>query len=101
MINEIVSLLMVNFILVYIIELSGFIDQMKYKIYRMINGKIKYNYYTIKPFDCAICMIFWISGIYLLTTDLSLLEVLFYSSLNSWLSIFIKKILLIIQKIIY
>lgn len=48
----------------FIIDYAGVIETFKRFIHRMVNGKIEYIHFRLKPFDCALCMAFWITLIY-------------------------------------
>ena len=61
------NLLFIQLIIVFIIDLSGFVDTVKSKLSSILTkGKIKSADYRIRPFDCSLCMTFWSGLIYLL-----------------------------------
>lgn len=63
----ILNLLDIWVICVVVIDISGFIDSIKYGIsYILTKGKLPTTNYRIKPFDCSFCMNFWISLIYII-----------------------------------
>lgn len=43
---------------VLVIDISGFIDEVKYRIFKWLNGG-QYRDYSLKPFDCSLCMTWW------------------------------------------
>jgi len=62
-----INLLLIAFICVFIVDISGAIDSLKSAIKWVITkGVMKDSNYTLKPFDCSLCCTFWASLIYLL-----------------------------------
>lgn len=69
MLTTLLNLIFIQLIVVFIIDLSGFVDTMKSKISSLLTkGVIKSPDYRIRPFDCSLCMTFWCGLIYLLIT---------------------------------
>lgn len=63
------DLLFIQFIIVFIVDLSGFVDTMKEKFSSLLTkGRIKSSDYRIRPFDCSLCAMFWVGLVYLLFT---------------------------------
>lgn len=65
MMSTIVDLFMISVIISFIIDLSGIVDSFK----RLIVVKLlKFNNANIslKPFDCSLCMTFWVGLAYLI-----------------------------------
>ena len=63
----ILNLICIWIICVVVIDISGFIDSIKYGIsYLLTKGKIPSSDYRIKPIDCSFCMNFWIGLIYII-----------------------------------
>lgn len=49
---------------VFIAEWSGVMDVIKHKIfYRSFTRKTRYVPFSLKPFDCAMCLSFWLTAI--------------------------------------
>ena len=70
MLNTLLNLIFIQLIVVFIIDLSGFVDTMKSKISSLLTrGRIKSSDYRIRPFDCSLCMTFWSGLIYLFIVD--------------------------------
>ena len=70
MLNTLLNLIFIQLIVVFIIDLSGFVDTMKSKISSLLTrGRIKSLDYRIRPFDCSLCMTFWSGLIYLFIVD--------------------------------
>lgn len=59
------ELLWISIIVCFIIDLSGIIDSIKHCIWKWLKGDVPYKDFSFKPFDCSLCMIFWIGLIYL------------------------------------
>lgn len=63
------NLFLLTFIIVYIVDISGAVDSLKSGLKWLITkGKMKDNNYTLKPFDCSLCLTFWVGLTYLLIT---------------------------------
>lgn len=61
------KLLCIQLICVLVIDISGFIDSIKYGISKFLTkGKIPTTDYRIKPFDCSLCMTWWSCLIYMI-----------------------------------
>lgn len=59
------ELLILQVIIVFVIDISGFINTIKRFISKLlINTEL--DNYSIKPFDCSLCMTFWCGLIYIL-----------------------------------
>lgn len=54
---------MLTCIVVFIVDLSGFVQSMKKALVKF--RIIKDEYVQIKPFDCSLCMSWWIGLIYI------------------------------------
>lgn len=60
-------LLLIAICCVVVIDLSGFIDALKQWIWKFaFKGKREYQYFSLKPFDCALCASWWINLGYLI-----------------------------------
>ena len=61
------KLLCIQLICVLIIDISGFIDSVKWGVSKWLTkGKIQTTDYRIKPFDCSLCMTWWSCLIYMI-----------------------------------
>lgn len=61
------KLLCIQLICVLIIDISGFIDSVKWGVSKWLTkGKIPTTDYRIKPFDCSLCMTWWSCLIYMI-----------------------------------
>lgn len=53
------KLLLLTTIIVFIVDVSGFVNEMKRIAFKALFPKKEYNPFRIKPFDCSLCMTFW------------------------------------------
>lgn len=66
----ILKILMIQIIMVLIIDISGFCDEMKIMLSKLLTrGKIATSNYNIKPFFCSTCMSWWCGLIYLIIVN--------------------------------
>lgn len=64
-----INLILLQLIIVFIIDISGFVDTMKSKLAQLLTGgKFKSPDFRIRPFDCSLCATFWTGILYLLIT---------------------------------
>lgn len=73
----IVNLFYIAVICVCVIDISGFVNSVKSFIVRILtNGKLRGSF-TLKPFDCSLCMTFWSGLIYLfIVSNVSILNIM-------------------------
>lgn len=65
--NTILSLLLIQVIVVFIVDISGAIDSLKSGLkWLLTKGKMSSSDYRLKPFDCSLCCTWWTCLIYLL-----------------------------------
>lgn len=57
-----INILMITFICVYIIDLSGIIDELEDMIGKWLKCKIKIP----KPFSCSLCSSWWLGLLYII-----------------------------------
>lgn len=97
-----INILILSFIISFIIDISGIIQSLKRFIWKIFN-KLPYRDFPFKPFDCSLCMTFWVILIYSLF-NYDILYSFFYASVMSYFSTHITNLLktihIIIQKII-
>ena len=62
--NIILNLFLIGFLCVFIIDYSGFIDEMDRILTKVFRSKIPLH--IPKPFSCSLCSSWWIGFIYLL-----------------------------------
>jgi hypothetical protein len=99
-IKIIIDLLLLTIIITYTVGISGFIDVLKEKIWGVLYKPIPYNNWSLKPFDCPICLTFWIGLIYLfIIKDITLLNITIVC-LYSLFQPVINNILIIIKELL-
>ena len=97
-----INLFLLTCIIVFVIDLSGFVDEMVKRLY------YKYikvgDYHTLipklKPFTCSLCLSFWAGLIYLLITSQFNILMIGYVCLLAFLSPIIGDILVMIKDVI-
>lgn len=96
-----INLLIITFIVVNLIDLSGFIGHVKRWIWRWVWGKKQpYNEFSLKPIDCSYCMSHHIGLLYLLISGKWTLLAYAYLCLLSFLTPIIKDALILIKDIL-
>lgn len=58
----ILKMIQITFICVFIIDISGFIDEVEMMLGKWLKGKV----IIPKPFSCSLCMSWWVNLVYLL-----------------------------------
>lgn len=85
-------------ILVFIIDLSGFVDNISKWIWKKLYPKVKYTDWRIpKPFSCSLCATFWSGLAYLGITGTFSWLMFLYVCLLSFLTPVIANILIAIK----
>ena len=105
MITNILTLLTIQLILVYIIDLSGVMISIKRLIWRLLVGSKTIHLadnIEFKPFTCSKCMTFWLGIIFIIffipnLTVISFVFWLGYSSLLSYMSTTSLNLLILIK----
>lgn len=77
------NLLLLAFVVVYVVDLSGFTDSWRGILERMLHVK---QLRQLKPFDCSLCMTFWTCNIYSLCSGFWNIGTLAYICLLSFLT---------------
>lgn len=96
----IINLLLIATIVCYVVDISGVINSTKIFIWWLVfKNEKQFNNFNLKPFDCSLCMVFWVGLIYIIFTDFTLLNI-FYVCMLSFLSSTITYFLNIIKDII-
>ena len=95
-----INLIFINIAIVFLVDQSGFINEFKSWLKKVLTkGKMSDPSYSLKPFDCSLCMTFWISLIYLLVFGLFSIESFMLICLSSWLTQFTNDIFNIIKEL--
>ena len=91
------QLLLVASITIYIVDLSGFTQSWRSALARRMHIN-ETNLRPLKPFDCSLCMTWWVCLIYALIEGQLSLPVIAYSALLSFLSVPIGQAILFIRE---
>lgn len=85
-------------IFVYGIDILGFAEEMKIKLFKFVKGKnVIYRPYSLRPVDCSLCLSFWV-GILILIFNLKLTIInIAYVCMVSFFTPQYKDVLLTIQ----
>ena len=86
---------MVAVITIYIVDLSGFTQSWRGLLARCLHIK---EMRAIKPFDCGLCMTWWVCLIYALVIGQLNLYTIAWSALLSYLSIPIGQVLIFLKE---
>ena len=90
-----IDLLLIAAITIYIVDLSGFTESWRSALARLLKAK---ELKPIRPFDCSLCMTWWVCIIYALCTGSLSLPVLAYIAALSFLSIPIGQLFIFIRE---
>lgn len=55
-----IQLLLIAFIVVFVVDLSGFTQSWQGTVRKLSKGKVHIG----KPFDCSLCMVFWVCVVF-------------------------------------
>lgn len=93
--NSIIYLLGIVFVTTFIIDHSGIVHSIKLLIHRVLNGKkVEYLPFTMKPFDCSLCMSFWITLAFgLFKFNFLWYEAIFYATIAAFASLYMNWLL--------
>jgi hypothetical protein len=97
-----ISVLIIAFIIVYIVDYSGIILDLSKWLYILLHKGKKWNYQILKkPWSCSSCLSLWITLIYLLLIGYTILNSLLLAVFSaSILNILIKRLYELIVRII-
>lgn len=95
----VLNLLFISVIISFIIDCSGIVDSVKSMISRYILNIRSVNY-SIKPFDCSLCMTWWTGLIYIYWIGQFSIIGVFIVALFSYFSSHISLILMTVKDII-
>ena len=96
----ILDLICIWIICVLVIDISGFIDSIKYGIsYFLTKGKIPTTDYRLKPLDCSFCMNFYCGLIYIICIGEFSLPVVAFILMLSVFTPILKDIIILLKDI--
>ena len=91
-----IDLFEITIIVVIIVDISGFIDSIKSFV-----GKVLHiNNVKLKPFECSLCMTFWVSMAYLIYANELSITTLMFSLLISVMTPVIQDLIYLIRDIL-
>lgn len=98
------DVLLLSLIVCFIIDISGFMDSVKHMIWKWLFGnKREYREFPLKPFDCSLCMTFWVGLIWCFgTAHFQLYHILFVclmSMLSEQISNMLRLLRMMLQKV--
>ena len=91
------QLFLVASITIYIVDVSGFTQSWRSALARRMHIN-ETNLRPLKPFDCSLCMTWWVCLIYALIEGQLSLPVIAYSALLSFLSVPIGQAMIFIRE---
>ena len=103
------NLLIISLVVILIIDISGFIPNLKRFISRRLTkNHIETTDFSIKPFDCSFCMTFWSLLMYLIIVNeftfiniLGVVMITLFTDVTKQLLLLIKDLLIKLIDIIY
>lgn len=90
-----IDLLLIAAITIYIVDLSGFTESWRSALTRWLKAK---ELKPIRPFDCSLCMTWWVGIIYALCTGNLSLPVIAYIAALSFLSLPLSQLFIFIRE---
>lgn len=96
----ITDVLKIVIVIVFIVDYSGFVDNIKMIIFKFLLGRnMPYKEYSLKPFDCSLCMSFWTVLAYLIFNHMGLLDSFLIASLSGFTAKIISPVFKVIEQI--
>lgn len=90
-----IDLLLIAAITIFIVDLSGFTEAWRSALTRRLKAK---DLKPIRPFDCSLCMTWWVCIIFSICADTFSLPVLAYIALLSFLSLPLGQLMIFIRE---
>ena len=96
---HLINLLFITIAIVYMIDLSGFVDEIVHRLYDKYVGAGDYHRILpkLKPLSCGTCLTFWAGTIYLLVTGTFTFPMLAYVCVLSFLATTIGDLMMLIK----
>ena len=97
----ILNILLITIIIVFIVDCTDFIPTLKIKLWNWtFNYSKPYKEYTIKPFDCSLCLSFWSNLIFLICTHNFTIPYITVVAISSFLTPVIHSLLMLVYDIL-
>ena len=90
-----IDLLLLAAITIYIVDLSGFTESWRSALTKALKAR---ELKPIRPFDCSLCMTWWVGIIYAICTGSVTLPVIAYIAALSFLSLPISQVFIFIKE---
>lgn len=78
-----INILLISIIMVFIIDLSGIIDEMEHALAKWLNKK---EVHIPKPWSCSLCTSFWTGLLYLILTNTFTIPTITYVCMIAFLT---------------
>lgn len=88
-----INVLILTTIVCFIVDVSGIVDSVKRRIWKWLFKDREYNEFQLKPFDCSLCLSFWVGLIYIICLGQFNIPMIGYVCLMSLLSGVITKMM--------
>lgn len=92
-----INLLLIALVVVFIVDLSTFTASWKRLLGRWLNIAVG----TVRPFDCSLCMTWWVCIIYVLCVGAFSIPVLAYIALLAYMAYPIGQAMLLIRELVF
>lgn len=94
-------LFLLTVMMVIVIDLTDFIDSVKQGVWKWVfKDKRPYKEFRMKPFDCSLCMSFWVGLLYLIIWGQWSLPLMVFQLFLSYLTPIFKDALLLVQTLL-
>lgn len=93
----ILNLILLQLIIIFLVDISGGIQSIKKFIWRHLKEGKPYQDFPFKPFECSLCMTFWVGLIYLLFTSSFTLPYIAFVCLLSFMTTTVKSLIWVIK----
>ena len=94
------DLVCIAVITVFVLDLSGFVDVIKQRYWKWLFNDKPYREFSVKPFDCSLCMTHHICVIYALCTGIFSLPIWVFICGLSFFTPQIKGVLMVVKNIL-
>ena len=99
--ETILNILLITIIIVFIIDCTDFILTLKIKLWNWtFNYSKPYKEYSIKPFDCSLCLSWWCNIIVLLVTNNFTIPYITVVAISSFLTPVFHSLLMLVYDIL-
>lgn len=93
--KTIIDLILVAFITIYIVDLSGFTDSWRAALAKALHVK---ELKPLPPFDCSLCMVWWVCLAFLLISAKLSIPMVAFSALLSLMSVPFGQLLILLRE---